>query len=218
MKQLIKKEFTFTAIPLTFIFIAFALMTFLPGYPILCGAFFVNLGLFFTFQTAREGNDILYTALLPVKKTAVVRARYILIVSVQMASFILMAIITLIRMVLLNNAAIYTTNAMMNANLFYLGCVCLIFAAFQLFFSNNFWKNAYNIGIPLLKFSIAAFLIIGIAETLHHLPGMAALNDATGMMALQVTVLIAGILIYLAATLYACKSSEAHFEKIDLHL
>ena len=48
----------------------------IPGYPILCGAFFVCLGIFYTYQQARECDDITYTVLLPVRKRDVVTAKY----------------------------------------------------------------------------------------------------------------------------------------------
>lgn len=68
MKKLLYKELRLTAAPITYLFLAFALMTLIPGYPILMGGFFITLGIFYTFQTARESGDILFTALLPCKK------------------------------------------------------------------------------------------------------------------------------------------------------
>ena len=68
MNALLRKEMRLSASVLSYIFIAFAAMTLVPGYPILCGAFFVTLGLFQSFQNAREANDIVYSALLPIAK------------------------------------------------------------------------------------------------------------------------------------------------------
>ena len=48
-------------------------MTLLPGYPILCGVFFITLGIFQSFQSAREANDIVFSALLPIAKRDVVK-------------------------------------------------------------------------------------------------------------------------------------------------
>ncbi|MGO3548708.1 MAG: ABC-2 transporter permease, partial [Paucilactobacillus nenjiangensis] len=60
MKNLLIKEIQLTSMPITFIFLLFAFMTLIPGYPILMGAFFICLGIFFSFQNGRETNDILY--------------------------------------------------------------------------------------------------------------------------------------------------------------
>ena len=62
MKNILKKEMTLSASILSYLFIAFGIMFFIPGYPILCGAFFVTLGIFQSFQNAREANDIVFSA------------------------------------------------------------------------------------------------------------------------------------------------------------
>lgn len=88
MNKLLKKELRLTAAPITYFFLAFALMTLIPGYPILVGGFFITLGIFYTFQMARESNDILYTALLPCKKQDVVRAKYTFCVLIELLGWL----------------------------------------------------------------------------------------------------------------------------------
>ena len=68
MINLLRKEMKLSASVLSYLFIAFGLMFFLPGYPILCGVFFVTLGIFYSFQNSRETNDIIYSILLPIAK------------------------------------------------------------------------------------------------------------------------------------------------------
>ena len=63
MKALLQKEIRLSASVLSYIFIVAAVMTLIPGYPVLCGTFFVTLGIFHSFQNAREANDIVYSAL-----------------------------------------------------------------------------------------------------------------------------------------------------------
>lgn len=218
MKTLLKKEMSFSASILTYIFIAAALMTFIPGYPILCGSFFFCLGMFYTFQSGREGNDVLFTALLPVKKGDVVRARYVFVCMMEMIMFALTAVITVIRMLFLSEAKAYVTNPLMNANLMSLGFELLIFASFNVFMVGGFWKTAYKIGVPFLKSIIVTFVIIGIAETLHHLPGCSALNTGTGMLTIQLSILLASVIIYVVTTIISCRKSVENFEKIDLTL
>ena len=53
MRNILLKEMRLSASLLSFLFIPFGLMFFLPGYPILCGVFFVTLGIFQSFQNAR---------------------------------------------------------------------------------------------------------------------------------------------------------------------
>ena len=89
MNKLLKKELRLTAAPITYFFLTFALMTLIPGYPIFVGRFFITLGIFYTFQMARESNDILYTALLPCKKQDVVRAKYTFCVLIELLGWLL---------------------------------------------------------------------------------------------------------------------------------
>ena len=216
MKHLIKKELCFSALPLTYYFILFACMTMIPGYPILVGAFFVCMGIFQTFQSAREQNDILYTVLMPVRKKDAVTARYFFVMLIQMIFFLICVLLTVIRMQFLAQEVVYQKNAMMNANPAYLGYVLIIFTAFNVIFVNGFWKNAYTIGKPFLRFSIAAFLIIGLTETLHHIPGLMFLNSAGQGMYIQMMILLASVLGYSLLSWNCLTASQRNFEKTDL--
>lgn len=217
MKNLIKKEFRLATLLLTFLFLGFALMTFIPGYPILCGPFFVCLGMFQSYQRNREDHDILYSVLLPVKKTDVVKAKYGAAVILQMVAFAFCTICTGIRMVFLSEVKAYTTNALMGANLVYLAFVLLIFAAFNVMFIGGFFKTAYAIGKPFVAFIVVNFVIIGIAEALHHLPGLDWLNTlGFGDVGRQLCILLGGAVIYVIATVMSCKASQKRFEQIDL--
>ena len=122
MLKLLAKELKLTASILSYVFIVFALMAFLPGYPILVGTFFCCLGIFQTFQAAREANDITYTALLPVAKRDIVKAKYNFCVFIEACYFLLTAAVTLIRMTIFADAIAYTNNALMAANLVYRIC------------------------------------------------------------------------------------------------
>ena len=98
MKSLLNKEFRLAASPLSYWFLAGSLMTLLPGYPILMSAFFVCMGIFQSFQNARESNDVLYTLLLPVPKRDLVRGKFAFSCLVQLAGFVLCAALTALRM------------------------------------------------------------------------------------------------------------------------
>ena len=217
MKNLIYKEFKLAMPLLTIAFLAFTLMTFIPGYPILCGAFFVCFGIFQSYQTGREDNDILYSVLLPVRKTDVVRGKYATTVILQMLAFFFCTVFTLIRMIALSEAKVYMTNALMAANFVFLAFVLLIFTAFNVIFLGGFFKTAYGIGKPFVVFVIANFTIIGIAEALHHFPGLGWLNAMDfSYVGRHAIILIGAASLYVALTAISCKASQRRFEKIDL--
>ena len=217
MKNLLNKEFRLAASPLSWFFLASAAMTLLPGSPILMGAFFTCLGLFQSFQTAREANDVLYTVLLPVRKADFVRAKYAFSCCIELISFLLMAALTAVRMTALSGGKAYVTNALMNPSPFFLAFALLIFAAFNVCFIGGFFRTGYKFGMPFLSFGIVTLLLIFIGEALHFVPGLAFFNTTTGERpGLQFTLLAAAAAVYVLGTLLSCRASMARFEKIDL--
>ena len=217
MRNIMLKELKLSASPLAFLFIAFGLMFFLPGYPILCGAFFVTLGLFQSFQTAREANDIVFSALLPIAKKDVVKGKFLFVCFIELCAWVLMIIAVCFRMTALKDAVVYRSNALMNANLFALGAALCIFGLFNWIFVSGFFKTAYKLGKPFVTYIIVTFIVISVFEALHHVPGFAAVNAfGTDQIGLQFGALIAGALVYVVITLLAYKKACRNFETIDL--
>ena len=216
MNALLNKEVRLSASVLSYVFIIAGVLTLVPGYPILCGAFFVTLGLFHSFQNAREANDMVFSALLPVAKQDVVKGKYMFSLMIEMAGFVLMAVLTVVRMTMLADSDVYHDNALMNANLFFLGATLVIFGLFNLIFIGGFFKTAFKLS-SFFPYIVAAIVVVGIAEAMHFIPGLEAVN-AFGFddLALQICLLLAGIMVFLALTFFAYKKACSDFENIDL--
>ena len=215
--KLVCKELKLATSPLTWFFLAFGFMTLIPGYPIALGAFFVCLGLFQSVQLYREANDILYSALLPIPKKDVVTAKYLVTVMFQLIALAVMILLTVLRLTALRSAAPYVENALLPANLTYLGVVLLIFAMYNVIFLGGFFKTAYKFGKPFIVFIVATMLLVGLAEVLWHVPGCAFLGAAAGPgLRRQLPVLLACAVIFIAGTLVSLKVSQRRFERIDL--
>ena len=216
MNALLTKEIRLSASVLSYIFIIAAVLTLIPGYPILCGAFFVTLGLFHSFQNAREANDMVYSALLPIAKSDVVKGKFMFSVMIEMAGFLLMAILTVLRMTVFAGSDVYLQNALMNANLFFLGANLVIFGLFNLIFIGGFFKTGYKLS-SFFPYIIAAFVVVGAAEAMHYIPGLEAVNafgfDSIG---LQVCLLLIGIVIFAVLTFVSYRKACDDFERIDL--
>lgn len=217
MRNILLKEVKLSASLLSFLFIPFGLMFLLPGYPILCGVFFVTLGIFQSFQNAREANDMVFSALLPISKRDVVKGKYLFTCTIELCSGLLMTLAVALRMTVFSDAAVYRSNALMNGNLFALGMAFVGFGLFNLIFVGGFFKTAYKFGRPFVGYIIAVFLTIGIAEALHYIPGFGFLN-AFGMeyFAVQLLLMGLGVVFYLAVTLLSYQKACKRFEKIDL--
>ncbi len=217
MRNVFLKELRLSASPLSYLFILFGLMFFLPGYPILCGVFFVTLGIFYSFQSAREANDIVFSALLPIAKKDVVKGKYLFVCFIEGCALLLMTISTAVRMTVLSESAVYRSNALMNANPFALGAAFFLFGLFNLIFVGGFFKTAYRFARPFVTYIVSAFLTVGAAEALHHFPRLEALNAfGTEHIALQGILLLAGAALFLLMTLLSCRRACRDFEKIDL--
>jgi len=217
MCNVLRKEMRLSSSVLSYLFIIFGLMFLLPGYPILCGAFFVTLGIFQSFQTAREANDIVFSALLPIAKRDIVKGKYLFVCLIESCAFLLMALAVALRMTVFSQSLVFRENAMMNANFFALGMACVIFGLFNWIFVGGFFKTAYKFGRPFVTFIIICFLVIILAEALHHVPGLEKLNAfGTDDIVIQLIMLAAGILIFLLITVLSCKRACRQFEKIDL--
>ena len=217
MNALLKKEMRLSASILSYLFLGFSLMALLPGYPILCGVFFITLGIFQSFQSAREANDIVYSALLPIAKHDVVKGKYQFSILIELSGFFVMAVLTIVRMTVLSNSTVYHQNALMNANPFFLGMALLIFGMFNLIFVGGFFKTAYKFAKPFVTYIIMCFLLIGVAEALHYVPGLEVLN-AFGFdhLVQQLSLLLGGAMAYIFLTAFSYKRACTTFEKIDL--
>ena len=217
MNALLKKELRLSALLLTYLFIAFGFMALVPGYPILCGVFFITLGIFQSFQSAREANDTVYSALLPVAKSDVVKGKFMFASFIELAGFLIMAAMTLVRMTALADSPVYRSNALMNANPFFLAAALLIFGLFNVIFVGGYFRTGYKLGKPFVIYIIVTFVVIGIAEAAHHVPGLEALN-AFGFdhIGLQLILFAAGAAAYALMTYLAYRKACRDFEKIDL--
>lgn len=217
MGKILLKEMKLSASILSYVFIVFGLIFLLPGYPVLCGAFFTTLGIYQSFQNTRETNDILFSALLPISKEDVVRGKYLFVCLIELCSALLMTLIAVLRMMVFADSPVYRENALMNANGFALGTAFVLFGLFNAIFVGGFFRTVYRIGKPFIIYIVVNFVVIAVAEALHHFPGLSALNAfGTDAFGLQMGLLILGMSIYVVLTYISFRKSCSRLERIDL--
>lgn len=217
MGKILLKEMKLSASILSYVFIVFGLIFLLPGYPVLCGAFFTTLGIYQSFQNTRETNDILFSALLPISKEDVVRGKYLFVCLIELCSALLMTLIAVLRMTVFADSPVYRENALMNANGFALGTAFVLFGLFNAIFVGGFFRTVYRIGKPFIIYIVVNFVVIAVAEALHHFPGLSALNAfGTDAFGLQMGLLILGMSIYVVLTYISFRKSCSRLERIDL--
>ena len=216
MNKLLKKEFTFTAHPIVYFFISFSLLTLVPSYPIVLSAFFMGLGFFQNFQIACQQNDVVYSAMLPVRKRDIVTARYLFVIIIEVIFLVFSSIFAALRMTVLADAAPFAENMMINANIVYLAWLLIEFCVFNVVFVGGFWKTAYKVGKPFFMFSIWTFVVVGLSEAMHHIQRLQFLNSKDQRLGIQISIFIAACAIYILFTLLSIKKSQDRFERIDL--
>ena len=165
MKNLLYKEFRLAIHPSVYIFFALAALLLVPSYPYYVSFFYLTLGIFLTFKTNRAENDIFYSALLPVRKGDVVRARVLTVALLELAN-ILIAIPFAVISAKINPAG--GNNAGIEPNAAFFGLSFLMYGGFNLIFFPVFYKTGRSEGKAFLWGGVFTFLYIIAAESLDE--------------------------------------------------
>lgn len=216
MKALLQKEFTLCAHPTCYIFTALgALMLLIPSYPLYVCFFYITLGLYFVFLIGNEKRDVAFSVLLPVTKKDLVTARTLLVITFELATLVLAVPFAWLRYVL----HIPANPVGIDPGVAFFGFVLIQFAIFNLVFLPGFYKTGEKCGKPFLTATALVFLYILVAETAMHVvpycKNVLDTNTPSGQAA-QLPVLCIGVLIYTAATCFACRAAQKRFERVDL--
>lgn len=216
MKHLLYKELRLAKHPTMFLFLLFSAMLLIPSYPYYVAFIYTCLSVFFVFLQGRENNDLSFTALLPVRKRDIVRARCLLVVLMQLAQVLVSlpcAIVGARINPLGGNAAGIEANAA------FFGLVLVMYALFNLLFLPAFYRTGYRVGRAFLFAGAAVLVYIVAAELLVQcVPALKASLDTfdPATRGTRLLVLLLGAGLYAAGSLLACRLSERRFARVDL--
>lgn len=217
MKNLLYKEFRLAIHPSVYLFFLLSALLLVPSYPYYVSFFYLMLGVFLTFKTNRAENDIFYSALLPVRKGDVVRARILAVAILELVN-LLIAVPFAILSVKINPAG--GNNAGIEPNVAFFGLSFLMYGGFNFIFFPIFYKTGRSEGKAFLWSGVFTLLYIAVAESLAQYipsPVSAYLDTAEKAAQLrQLPVLLGGIVLWAALTLLSAKRSAERFEKVDL--
>ena len=215
MKNLLKKELKLALHPTALLFLALSSMLMIPNYPYLIAFFYTGLGVFFTCLLGRENDDIGYTLLLPVSKRDVVRARFTVVIALQLLQMLLAVPFAVLRQALIPEGNL----AGLDANTALFGFALVLYGGFNLIFFSTYYKNVRRVGTSFILSSIWVFLWIGVVEACTHiLPFMRACIDTPDPMHLpeKLIILVAGAVLYALLVTVAYRRAATYFEKQDL--
>ncbi len=215
MKNLLYKEFRLALHPAAALFLGLAAMMLIPNYPLSVTFFYSCLGVFFISLGGRENKDILYTMLLPVKKRDLVKARFSMVVLLQIAQAVLCVPFFFLRQLYPPQGNVVG----MDANLALLGFGLVIMGLFNLVFFPKFYRDPSKVGVPFLLGSVVVFLAISVTEALPHFVPFVQNRLDTALFQFvpeKLLTLLAGAALYALFTVLAYRSSAKAFEKLDV--
>ena len=213
--MLLKKEWKLVMMPVPLLFLLLSALVLVPNYPYYVTFFYTTLGIFLMMQFARENRDLYYMALLPVTKREMVRARFLLVLSVEA-----LQVLVCVPFMLLRASYGSVKNAVgIEANAAFLGLSLVLLGLFNRIFFPMHYKNAYDLGKPFLLSSITLALGVLVLETLQHI--LPYLNDVCDSYAAadqlrQIPVLLGGLLVFSLLTARSFTLSVRRFEAADL--
>ena len=156
MKQLFYKELKLCLPVQVPLFFLFAAMLFIPAYPYLVAGYFTCNSIYYMFNQSVGNNDLLFTALLPVSKAQVVKARVRFVVAIEMIMFLL-----LIPMIFVNHKLVPQGNpAGTDGSLTFLAAALVLFTVFNAVFIPAFYRDETKSGKNFLISTIAVFVWI----------------------------------------------------------
>lgn len=217
MYNLVMKDIRL-AVPLFFFLFPFLIgvLMFIPGWIyFIVPLYFCWITIPNLFNQFKAQNDLMFTSVLPVAKRDMVKARITVIVGLELLHIVTAAVFGSISMILYPNVTYY----FFPPNMGFWGLNLVMLAIFNLIFIPMFYKTAYKFGWALLASVTAAMLFAGIAQWLGI--QNPAVNDIlygtdARQVTLQSSILIAGIVIFAALSVIACRISVNRFLRVEI--
>ncbi len=212
MRNLLYKEFRLAIHPF------FSILPILTGALMLIPQWvFFLVPLYFCFMTVpnlfgayKAGNDLGFSVLLPVRGRDIVKARIVsfcILELLQIASAVVFAI--------LNRVLYHTENLFFNLNPAFFGIVFVLFGVFNLLLFPLFYKTAYKFGAPVIISTIVVVLLATSVELLVVFNGSFR-NLMEKSPTAELMTLLAGIVVFVLATIGAFQISARMFEHVDV--
>lgn len=215
MKNLMKKEIILCMHPTSILFLLLSSMLLIPNYPYLIIFFYNGLSVFFTCLNGRENHDVFYSMTLPVAKKDVVKARFALVVALQLLQVVLLAPFAVLR----QTFNLPGNQVGIDANIALFGFAFVFLGLFNWVFFSIYYQNVTQVGKAFGWASVVGFFYIMVVETCAHIvPFVKDRLDTTDPLFLgeKLAVLCVGIAMYVAFTLLVYKKSVRLFEQNDL--
>lgn len=163
------------------------------------------------FTQYRANNDLQFSAVLPVRKRDMVKARLASIILLEMLHLLWALIFVLL------HHAIYkqTDNFVLNTNSAFFGISLLLYALFNMVLFPQYYKTGYSFGGPLIISITVVVLLAALFEILSAVSPVFQ-HYMENSLKTELLVLGFGILFFCISTVATYRLSAARFEKVDI--
>lgn len=212
---LLHKEYSLVVPPPYWAFAALTLFNLIPHYPMILGISYFMMALFIALSEANANKDHEFTISLPVTRDAVVLAKHLSVVALELVQLGALAIVAVI-------AARITPegNAIsMDGNYAFFGVVLIALGLFNVVFLPGYFRTGHRTGRPGVTAGIVFFASYGIVEVLvAAVPRLGEVFDTLdpAMAGPQLIVLGVGVIAYVSLTLVSYRRSVARFDLVNL--
>lgn len=217
MYNLVMKDLKIGVNPMLFIFpfLISALML-IPGWLyFIVILYFCWISVPNMFAGFRVQNDLIFTAMMPVTKKDIVKAKVAVIVILELLHIVTAIIYGMISTRLFPNVNYH----FFGPTLGFWGLCFVMLAIFNIILIPMYYKTAYKYGGATMAAITGTVLFAGGAEWLGiENSAVFELFKGTGAdnMAIQISILIAGILIFAVLTIIAYRIATKRFEKVEI--
>lgn len=218
MKKLLYKELRLSLHPMYFFFVLMGAMMLIPEYNYYVMFIYTSMVVVNNiFTTGKANKDVEYTAMLPISKRDVVKARFLTVVLYQLVNVAVAAIFTVIANIVYGNGE---NPGGIDRNVAFFGLVFIMLGVFNISYLTAFYKTANKMLRPVVMGMLSLVLCIGAFETISqyvYSPASVYLDASTASgMIKQIPVLAVGITLYVVLNVLGFIISAKRFERLDL--
>lgn len=160
-------------------------------------------------------NDLMFTTMLPVTKRDIIKARVSVIVILELLHVAIAVIFGMISLLLYPNLTYYFFKPTMG----FWGLCFVTLAVFNICFLTMYYKTAYKYGVATVVSIAVAMVFAGSAEWLGIKNAFVVdLFKGSGAdnLAIQLSILLGGIAIYIVTTYIAYQLAYKRFKKVEI--
>jgi ABC-2 type transport system permease protein len=220
MKNLLYKELRLGFHPTMIFFSLYLIYLIIPETPSLVAFFVVLTCISSLFPRAMAAKDMEYTAMLPVRKGDVVKAKVAMVTLIEFYFIVFSIPFAILRNVIYyGDQTAASTFTDLGTNFAFYGIVLANFAIYNLVFFPWYYRHPQKLTAPDLVATFSSIAFLGVSMVFFMVvPNAAALvNSYEGIgLIIQLLIFVGGIGIFAGFTVLAEKLGEKNFAKVDL--